>query len=150
MDTTQKLQNDEQPQVQHQKKLKEFWGIIHSKNKYLIGDWMNHLSIPFYQGLTSTNQIDSRIVLPAAEPIQTLTEASREKSQNIFSIERSLQFFFHWKYSPVLKYLMQVATSPTSQGTATLTSKQSLLLLVVSSQCTCLSNLCADKMAHNV
>ena len=44
-------------------------------HKYLTGDKINHLSVSFYHGLTSTNQINK------------LYDSSQEKSENIFSIE---------------------------------------------------------------
>ena len=46
----------------------QHWIWEGTSDKYLAGDWMNHLSVTAYHGLTSTNQITSRTALPQVEP----------------------------------------------------------------------------------
>lgn len=43
---------------------KSFLGTVCKKVGHLAGDWTDHLRFTVYHGITSTNQINSRIALP--------------------------------------------------------------------------------------
>ncbi len=62
--------------------------------KYLACDWMNHLSVNIYHGLTSTNQIDKPYDQQSKLVNQTFNKVSWEKSKK--------ELFFHQEKPPGL------------------------------------------------
>lgn len=89
-----------------------------SKNT-LAGDWKTRFSVAVYNRLTSTDQNNSRTVLPPVEPGRKSNSLHQETSENIFSIDRkpSMPFFalfsikrctpvmisYFFRYNPLLQ-----------------------------------------------